>query len=477
MAARDDDPRAPGGAGGAGGGGFRLDPVIERRLSSPSISFSDAPGTPTLAPAQTQPHNNRNGTPPSRGVPNFATSADASAAQALASSLMYSNIPGLTDSAAVPIPVLTAAERQASFSSLSLPGGHVGSQPHSRRQTPADGRWMDTLDFTRLFAGLGRDKLDPFDETLDSRPTPDKKRRGSASKRGTPARGRPSPESRRGVSAAAVAAVDDDDDDDDSDASFRETIEGPGDHKRHKGLAHGAAFDAHVRSRSGNWVSRLWNRYFDRRNYYNKEFKSRNYESDYLALIPLSDPRLHQRWPLWVFVLLSSIVSLTVFSGVFFFIQRAVAVNQGEIQAKTSSIHVNPSAPGDWHGSYTLDLEIDIPVHNQNYFPATVSGGIGIYLFDYKGGEVILNDEVVDSRSTKVFTLTANASDFDSAGSATIIWRCTISQPHELQFVLKGEFTTKVLFYSLQKTVINTYAIVSCQIKDLFDGFKRTLYL
>lgn len=90
---------------------------------------------------------------------------------------------------------------------------------------------------------------------------------------------------------------------------------------------------------------------------------------------------------------------------------------------------------------------------------------------------MILNDEVVDSRSTKVFTLTANASDFDSAGSATIIWRCTISQPHELQFVLKGEFTTKVLFYSLQKTVINTYAIVSCQIKDLFDGFKRTLYL
>ena len=50
-----------------------------------------------------------------------------------------------------------------------------------------------------------------------------------------------------------------------------------------------------------------------------------------MALIPLHDPRLNKGWPLWVFVLLVTLISFTVFSGVFFFVQRQVAVNQGEI--------------------------------------------------------------------------------------------------------------------------------------------------
>ena len=50
-------------------------------------------------------------------------------------------------------------------------------------------------------------------------------------------------------------------------------------------------------------------------------------------------------------------------------------------------------------------------------------------------------------------------------------------KPHKLQFVLKGHVTSQVLRYRPTVTHINTYAIVGCQIKDLFDGFKRTLYL
>jgi len=99
--------------------------------------------------------------------------------------------------------------------------------------------------------------------------------------------------------------------------------------------------------------------------------------------------------------------------------------------------------------------------------------GIGIYLFNYKGGEVRIEDESVDARSARVFTLMANASHFDSALTTTIISRCTILRPNQLQFVLKGEFVTRVLFYPKAVTAINTYAIVDCSSVDenwVWDG-------
>ena len=48
-------------------------------------------------------------------------------------------------------------------------------------------------------------------------------------------------------------------------------------------------------------------------------------------------------------------------------------MNQGELVTTTSKIKLNQTA--GFHGSYTLDIEIDLPVHNKNYFPATISGG------------------------------------------------------------------------------------------------------
>ena len=77
-----------------------------------------------------------------------------------------------------------------------------------------------------------------------------------------------------------------------------------------------------------------------------------------------------------------------------------------------------------------------------------------------------LDHAQVPSRSTRVFSITANASNFDSMVTSTIIGRCTVLQPHLLQFVLKGEFSTEVLFYGAQTTRINTYAIVDCKIKE-----------
>ena len=407
---------------------WRLDPRIERRLSAGRESSS------------------------SQGVVSFNEEHEHYARGSTTEVVLSSNLPGLS---AEKIRARSAAapnqepRRQESFSSLSLPGGHVGSEPHSRRQTPKDGGWVRGIDIGRLFAGLRGP-----DETLTPLQTPE----------GKGSRGRRTPGS--GAEASAREPfLDDDDDDDDSVQSFRDTV-APGskhqDHHHH----HSEAYDAHLKSRSGSWLSRLWNKHFDQANYYNETFRARDFESDYLALVPLSDPRLSHRWPLWVFVLLSALLCGTMFCAVFFFVQRQVEVNQGEIFTRTSSIHVNPIKPGDYHGNYSLDLKIDIPVHNQNYFPATISGGIGIYLYNYKGGEVELDHAQVPSRSTRVFSITANASNFDSMVTSTIIGRCTVLQPHLLQFVLKGEFSTEVLFYGAQTTRINTYAIVDCKIKE-----------
>ena len=259
-------------------GGWTLDPVIERRLSSRDTSLdemnnnnnngrsfasfdetqqqlqrSPSPivglvnvnrrggggggggggGAPGASGANVNPNQN----PSAVGGAGSSASLGPSvhfvddARQPLDSTLMYSNIPGLGSSMGFP-----REGRQQSFSSLNLPGGHVGSQPHSRRSTPANGMWMERLDLTRLFSNIRREKADAFvDDTLDAISTPDKRAR-SNSRRGTPAK--------QGQDLL-------DDDDDDSEHSFRETLEG-----RDKIDKHAHSLDAHVKSRSGNWLAR-----------------------------------------------------------------------------------------------------------------------------------------------------------------------------------------------------------------------------
>lgn len=65
--------------------------------------------------------------------------------QKKAQALSYTNIPGLQ---VTNDPNTTMDE---SFSSLDLPGGHVGSQPHSRKSTPNESNWMQQVDLNRLF--------------------------------------------------------------------------------------------------------------------------------------------------------------------------------------------------------------------------------------------------------------------------------------------------------------------------------------
>jgi hypothetical protein len=319
--------------------------------------------------------------------------------------LSYSNIPDLgEDFGGGSSSSFGALTQQQSFSSLNLPGGHVGEMPHSRRETPADGKWIQNLDLTRLFGGIGaytRDKTDTIDETLCNIATPEGRRGGggmghrSRSRR----RGRKTPPSsktrKEPLLKSRLGEDDDDDDDDDPDHSFRAALAGI-DNKMSPLSSLSPDLDS-LRDERSWWLGRLWRKlYFGTKDYnsssdYVLKGGGSNYESDYLALVPLSDPRLNKRWPLWAFILFMVVISFTVFSGVFFFVQRQVLVNQGEIVTTTSAIHINPRKPGDIHGNYTLDLEIDIPIHNQNYFPATIKGGLGIFLFSYKVRRTLKN--------------------------------------------------------------------------------------
>ena len=237
--------------------------------------------------------------------------------------------------------------------------------PHSRTATPADGKWMQNLDLTRLFGTIGaytRDNIEAIDETISAINTPTQK---IISRRGTPTT--PHQEALLG---------DDDDDDDDSDISFHEALGGIA--KKRGNLSP----NPRPPNSQMGFFSQLGQLFRRKQKLYTPDIaslsgKRRNYQSDYMALVPLSDPRLNKRWPLWVFILVVTVVSFTVFSGVFFFVQRQVTVNQGEIVTTTSTIHLNPSKPWDPSRSsnYTLDLEINVPVHNQNYFTASVYGG------------------------------------------------------------------------------------------------------
>ena len=259
-----------------------------------------------------------------------------------ARALSYSNIPDLGEDFGSASSFGASLTQQQSFSSLNLPGGHVGSMPHSRRETPADGKWMQSLDLTRLFGGIGaytRDKADTIDETLGDITTPSRLdgrggRRGGAggghrrsrSRRETPH----SSKTKEPLLKSRVLDDDDDDDDDDPDHSFRQALAGI-DSKMSPLSSLSPDLDS---MREQSWFARLWQKlYFGKgsNDMYNDVLKGGNYESDYLALVPLSDPRLNKRWPLWAFILFMVLISFTVFSGVFFFVQRQVLVNQGEI--------------------------------------------------------------------------------------------------------------------------------------------------
>ena len=407
-----------------------------------------------------------------------------------AQGVSYTNMPGLTShdrfTAAPTVgvgarpknegmpPSQFGRELIGSYSSFDLPSRRDSAilEPHSRKTTPNGKGWLRDLDLSRLF-GFGEGA-----------------RRGAA--------GEPQGDESRSLV---------DEDDLISNASSTEARETMADIRNlassfgggaphaevpARGPAHRIGGSSRMRrirshrrpsalSRLRAWFDALRDSATPSSVTSAKSFVGPGYESDYLALVPLHDPRLNGQWPLWAFALCVALASLCVFLCVFFFVQRSVEVNQGELVTRTSAFHYNISGHSltPWRGAYTLDLEVDMPVHNHNYFGATVSGDIGIYLFDYKGGDFTLQGEQVDPRTTRLFSLTANASHFDDSVTTTIIARCTMTQfkPHKLQFVLKGHVTSQVLRYRPTVTHINTYAIVPCNVTNDVIGAGRVTLL
>jgi hypothetical protein len=350
---------------------WRLDPIIERRLSMTSAEFveateeatkqqqeEDGPTSPVsglLSPQHDGPSSSVKGqqaesASSSSNIQRLGSQGGSGrfvmySNEMKARALSYSNIPDLGEGfGGGSSSSFGALTQQQSFSSLNLPGGHVGEMPHSRRETPADGKWIQNLDLTRLFGGIGaytRDKTDTIDETLGNIATPEGRRGGggmghrSRSRR----RGRETPPSsktrKEPLLKSRLGEDDDDDDDDDPDHSFRAALAGI-DNKMSPLSSLSPDLDS-LRDERSWWLGRLWRKlYFGTKDYnsssdYVLKGGGSNYESDYLALVPLSDPRLNKRWPLWAFILFMVVISFTVFSGVFFFVQRQVLVNQGEI--------------------------------------------------------------------------------------------------------------------------------------------------
>lgn len=78
--------------------------------------------------------------------------------------------------------------------------------------------------------------------------------------------------------------------------------------------------------------------------------------------------------------------------GVFFLVPRGFVI---------SSPEVNNDIMTSTMSAYTLVADVDIPISNENYLPAQVSGNVSMYYYDGLAGSTVLGDIQIEARSTK----------------------------------------------------------------------------
>ena len=184
--------------------------------------------------------------------------------------------------------------------------------------------------------------------------------------------------------------------------------------------------------------------------------------SDYLALVPLSDPRLERTWqPAFIWSLGFLVACLLGLAG-FLFLPRAVQIRQGDFKWNTEMMQWNKTA-----GTYQLRLSVDIPVQNDNFFPVQLDGDLNVFLFDQMAGNATLPREVIPSTRNKRSApfwlhIDIDANQLTPEYAQNVINRCSLFHPHQIVFIIQGGFTTRFLAYHSVITAVDSYCMVSC---------------
>merc|ERR1711959_702831 len=114
--------------------------------------------------------------------------------------------------------------------------------------------------------------------------------------------------------------------------------------------------------------------------------------SDYLALVPLSDPRLERTWSPAFLWSLGFLVACVLGLAAFLVMPRAVQIRQGDFKWGTEMIQWNQTA-----GTYNLTLSVDIPLQNDNFFPVQLDGDLDVFLFDQMAGNATILPQMIPS--------------------------------------------------------------------------------
>ena len=183
--------------------------------------------------------------------------------------------------------------------------------------------------------------------------------------------------------------------------------------------------------------------------------------SDYLALVPLSDPRLERTWQPAFIWSLGFLVACLLGLAIFLFLPRAVQIRQGDFKWNTEMIQWNKTA-----GTYQLRLSVDIPVQNDNFFSVVLDGDLNVFLFDQMAGNATLPREVIPSTRSKDspywLHIDIDANQLTPEYAQNVINRCSLFHPHQIIFIIQGGFTTRFLAYQSVTTAVDSYCIVSC---------------
>eukprot|EP00892_Ulva_mutabilis_P002270 jgi/Ulvmu1/12043/UM083_0056.1 len=168
-----------------------------------------------------------------------------------------------------------------------------------------------------------------------------------------------------------------------------------------------------------------------------------------------ADERLLQPRRTWARMVASFIVVGLLIASVFFAVPRGVTVG---------SIHF---VPHNWHkksdhGTYTLQLGVSMPVYNNNWYPATISGEISVLFLDVPAGNDTINDFQVDARSQgQELHQCMDASGVPVDYALTIIQMCML-YPRKLMFTTLAHIRVATWLSKTTLPAIDTYFMVDC---------------
>lgn len=182
-------------------------------------------------------------------------------------------------------------------------------------------------------------------------------------------------------------------------------------------------------------------------------------ESDYEVLIHghesmrLSDPRLRPRFPTWL-VLTLVLLFLAGLLCVYFLVPRGVGF--GSAQVNVDVINLNRTL-----SSYQLVVKVELPIYNNNYVDAYLSGNVTMLFYKAQAGSSVINGTRIPRRKkNEIITATVNASFVPFKYIETVLDHC-ITFPHQLVFFVDGTFEGR---YLGQKQIfsLDTYTFIQC---------------